>query len=114
MRLRVCACCLLLLAAYVSRGQQRPRVTGFFARGGYWATVQLAEGEPDTPSVVPVEVSGSRVKFTIRQRSTIGGTGKPAPDSVVNFDGTVGDAGLLLTCVRPPNLGGFAPLDPQV
>jgi len=60
--------------------QGQPRVTGFFsnmeyikeagdvvglevwivyARGSYWATVQVAEGEPDPPEVVPVQVSGS-------------------------------------------------------
>jgi hypothetical protein len=115
---RVWLCSLLLLAFSGSNAQQRPKVTGFFtdmhyiegagdllgtevwivyARGGFWATVQMAEGEPDPPAVVPVEVSGSRVKFTIREPRIFGGTGKPAPDFVLNFDGTVSKAGLLFT-----------------
>ena len=65
---KICACCLLLLTVSGSHAQQEPKVTGFFtdmhylqdvgdvigtevwivhARGAYWATVQIAEGEPD-------------------------------------------------------------------
>lgn len=64
------------------------------ARGQYYATVQIAEGEPDPPVVVPVEVIGlSRVKFTIGM-PLVYGDGRPAPDSVVNFDGTATRSGL--------------------
>lgn len=72
-----------------------------YARDSFWATVQMAEGEPNPPVVVPVTVSGSRVKFTIREPRIFGGTGKPAPDFVMDFDGTVSKAGLQLTSGPP-------------
>ena len=122
MRIRICACLLLLLAVFGSRAQQQPRVTGFFsdmhyireagdvigtevwiayARGSYYAAVQSAEGEPDPPVVVPVEVSGARVKFTVRQ-PLVYGDGRPAPDSVTNYNGTVTRAGLSGTVNSQP------------
>lgn len=110
-----CLGCLLLLAAGSgSNAQQRPRVTGFFTdmhyiseagdvvgtevwivggRGEYWATVQMADGEPDPPVVAPVELSGSHVKFTVRE-PLVDQDGKPAPDLVIHFEGTVTRDGL--------------------
>lgn len=100
-----------------SSAQQQPKVTGFFtdmhyipeagdvlgsevwivyARGQYWATVQMAEGEPDPPQVVPVEVAGARVKFSTRT-PLISSTGKPVPDLVMEYSGTVSKAGLTLS-----------------
>ena len=122
MRIRISACALLLLIISGSSAQQRPHVTGFFsdmhyisdagdvlgtevwivyARGGFWATVQMAEGAPDPPIVVPVEVSGTRVKFTVRE-PLVNQDGKAAPDSVTNFDGTVTRAGLAGTINSRP------------
>jgi hypothetical protein len=121
MKPRFYAYSLLLFAVAGSIAQQRPqipRVTGFFsdmhyiqdagdvvgteiwivyARGQYWATVQEAEGEPDPPVIVPLEVSGlSKIKFTITTH-LIFGDGKPAPDSVTRYEGTVSKSGLLLS-----------------
>ncbi len=64
-----------------------------YARGAYWATVQMAEGSPGPPVVVPVDVSGSKVKFTVRE-PLIDQDGKPAPDAVIQFEGTVTRSGL--------------------
>ena len=104
------------MATSGSRAQQQPRVTGFFSDmryipdvgdvigtevwivyGGhrYYATVQVAEGAPSAPVVVPVEVSGSKVRFTIKQ-PLVSQDGKPAPDAVTNFNGTITKAGLAL------------------
>jgi hypothetical protein len=104
---------LLLLATFGSKAQQQPRVTGFFSdmhyipeagdvigtevwivyAGRYYATVQIAEGSPAPPVVVPVEVSGSKVSFTVTQH-LVDRYGKPAPDFVTNFEGTITKAGL--------------------
>jgi hypothetical protein len=35
------------------------------ANDGYFAVVQIAEGVPGTPVVVPVEVDGDRITFTV-------------------------------------------------
>jgi hypothetical protein len=101
------------MALYGSCAQQPPRVTGFFsdmryiegpgdvlgtevwivyARGKFWATVQMAEGAPEPPVVVPVEVSGSTIKFSIRE-SLVNQSGNPF-DLVISFEGTVTRAGL--------------------
>jgi hypothetical protein len=109
MRLKIVACSVFLFALCSSSAQQRPHVTGFFtdmhyiegagdvlgtevwivyARGGYWATVQMAEGSPDPPVVVPAQVSGSTVKFTVRD-ALIDQDHKPAPDLVLQFEGTI-------------------------
>lgn len=110
--------CLLLLAFSASTAQQRPRITGFFTDmhyieqsgdvlgtevwivygGGeeYYAAVQMAEGSPTPPMVVPVQVSGSRVRFMTRQPLR-DHDGKPAPDLVTQFDGTITRDGLSLS-----------------
>jgi hypothetical protein len=111
------ACVVVALAIASSSGQQQPRVTGFFtdmhsnpgsgdvagtevwivyARGKFYATVQDAGGEPDPPVVLPVEVSGSRIKFTT-QHALVFGDGRPAPDLVLNYTGTVTRAGLAIS-----------------
>ena len=120
MKLRFYVSCLLL-AASGSTAQQRPsvpRVTGFFsdmryiqetgdvigtevwivyARRSYYAAVQIAEGAPERPYVVPVEVTGlSGVKFTIRL-PIFNKDGTPAPDAVIEFKGTVSKSGLMLS-----------------
>jgi hypothetical protein len=59
-----------------------------YARGRYWATVQLAEGEPDPPVVVPAHVSEQHVSFVLKQPS-IRSDGSPAPDRVLKFEGTI-------------------------
>src|SRR5262249_5426273 len=35
------------------------------ARGGYYATVQIAEGSPDPPLVVPVSDTNNQIEFTL-------------------------------------------------
>jgi hypothetical protein len=111
------ACVFVTLAIASSSGQQQPTVTGFFtdmhyipgpedvvgtevwivyARGKFYATVVDAEGEPDPPMVVPAEVSGSRIKFTTRKAIRFG-DGRPAPDLVMKYTGTVTRAGLALS-----------------
>lgn len=114
LNLRVPGILLLLIMLPGSRAQQQPRVTGFFsdmrslpgsgdvvgtevwivyARSGFWATVQTAEGESNPPVVVPVEVSGSMVKFTVKEPQ-VSQDGKPVPDSVTHFEAKVTRAGL--------------------
>ncbi len=113
---------LVLLAISGSDAQQPPRVTGFFtdmhyipetgdllgdevwivyARGKFWATVQIAEGSPEPPVVVPVEVSGSTVKFSLSLKQ-VGPDGKPVPDLVIPFEGTVTQLGLSGTANSDP------------
>jgi hypothetical protein len=108
---------LLLLAVSALMAQKQPRVTGFFsnmqyakeagdvvgmevwivyARGSYWATVQVAQGEPEPPVVVPVQVSGSRVTFSLREQGTKP-DGTPAEDFVTEFVGTVSGTALILS-----------------
>ena len=122
------ACLLFAVAGSIAQQQpQVPRVTGFFsdmhyiqeagdvvgteiwivyARGQYWATVQEAQGVPNPPEVVPLEVSGlSKVAFTIKTR-LVHGDGTPAPDLVTRYEGTVSKSGLLLST---PELSGSTP-----
>ena len=81
----------LLFLAFEVRAQQKPRVTGFFSdmryissqaelvgmevwivhAGRYYATVQIAESEPGVPEVVPVEVTGTTVRFAITQSGLV-------------------------------------------
>jgi hypothetical protein len=67
-----------------------------YARGEYWATVQVAEGEPNPPVVVSVRVSGQHVAFALKQPS-FHPDGTSAPDVVLNFDGLVGKSTLTGT-----------------
>lgn len=94
--------------------QERPRITGFFsdmrlipengdllgteiwivyARNRHWATVQLAEGEPGKPLVVPVEVTGTKIRFTF-PLELYHSDGSRAPDRLFRFEGEVSRAGL--------------------
>jgi hypothetical protein len=101
----------LLFAVIGITAQDQPKVTGFFsdmhyvpqagvlgtevwivyAGNGYWATVQVASGEPNTPVVVPVDVSGSKIKFTVRISR------RPNPDEVLTYTGAVTRFGLELS-----------------
>jgi hypothetical protein len=117
MRSWLAAGVLSALSIMASSAQRPPKVTGFFtdmryvaeagdvlgtevwivyARGKFWATVQNAEGEPDPPQVVPVEVSGAQVKFATRI-PLISRTENPVRDLVVEYSGTVSKAGLTLS-----------------
>lgn len=120
MRSKILVICLVLVTVFGVNAQQPqvPRVTGFFsdmqyireagdlvgtevwivyARGGYYASVQIAEGEPDPPYLVPVKVVGlTGVEFTIRE-PLLDQDGRPVPDAVTNFEGTVSKAGLLFS-----------------
>ncbi len=72
-----------------------------YARDGYYATVQQAEGEPDPPVVVPVKVSGSKVSFRIAQHLP-DQNGHPVPDIISDFDATVTRSGLTGTVKSAP------------
>jgi|SRR6185437_1497365 len=72
-----------------------------YARDKFWATVQVAEGEPDPPVVVPVEVSGNRVKFTTSMPLQFS-TGEPAPAEITKYSGTVSKTGLILSVEGNP------------
>lgn len=108
---------VLLLAVATAGAQREPKVTGFFtdmhsisesgdvvgtevwlvyARGHYYAAVQDAEGEPDPPVIVPVNVSGSRIEFTTQQH-LISASGAPLPEVPIYYSGTVSKAGLMLS-----------------
>lgn len=100
----VLAFSLLLLCISTSGAQsQQPRITGFFtdmhyvdeagdlvgfevwiayARGHYYATIQVSDGEPDPPAVVRVEVSGAQIKFE---------------SAGVHYVGTINKSGLMLS-----------------
>jgi hypothetical protein len=75
-----------------------------YARDRFYATVQGTEGEPNPPVVVPVEVSGLRVKFTIRQ-AAIHTAEISIPEVTTHYSGTVSQTGLMLSIERnPPTL----------
>jgi hypothetical protein len=104
---------VLVLALFAS-AQTNPHVTGFFtnmmlvadsgdvvgmevwvvyARGEYWATVQLADGFPQPPGVVHAEVFGPKISFEVPD---------PGPNSNGNgpkfrFTGEISAAGLTGT-----------------
>ena len=68
-----------------------------YARGRYYASVQISEGEPEPPDLVSVQVTGlSGVQFNLKQ-STVNQERKPGPDVVIEFKGTVSRAGLMLS-----------------
>ena len=100
----------ILLSSILLSAQTKPNahVTGFFtdmhyieeggdvvgmevwivyARDRYWATVQLAEGEPNPPVVVPAQVFGEHIKFSIRESDNV----------ALKFDGTATPAALTGT-----------------
>ena len=64
-----------------------------YARGQYRASVQMAEGEPDPPVVVPVEVSDTHVKFTVAEH-LVNRDRQPIPDALFKFEGIVRPTGL--------------------
>lgn len=47
-----------------------------FSKSGYFAILQLSEGEPSAPVVVPVKVAGSAVTFTVPTEMDTRGTFK--------------------------------------
>jgi hypothetical protein len=118
LKIRIGAAGLLcLLLAFGTGAQSKSGVTGFFsdmryvreaggvigtevwisfARDQYWACVQTAEGEPNPPEVVTVDVSGSKVKFTI-MKQRVDQQQNLLPDLRMDFAGTVSAAGITGT-----------------
>ena len=109
----------LVFTLPVSAETTKARVTGFFtnmqyiaeagdvvgmevwivyARGEHWATVQLAEGEPDRPVIVPVQVSDRRISFDVPVPST--DSGNSSNTTTLRFVGEVTKAGLTGTFVQ--------------
>lgn len=107
--------CLLLL--FATGAEPKSGVTGFFsdmryvreasgvigtevwisfARDQYWACVQTAEGEPNPPEVVSVDVSGSKIKFTI-MKQRVDQQQNLLPEQRMDFVGTVNAAGITGT-----------------
>jgi hypothetical protein len=111
------AAVLCLLLVFDTGAQPKSGVTGFFsdmryvreasgvigtevwitfARDQYWACVQTAEGEPNPPDVVTVDVSGSKIKFTIMKQS-IDAQKNLLPEKRMDFVGTVSATGIVGT-----------------
>jgi hypothetical protein len=111
------AAVLCLLLALGTGAQSKSGVTGFFsdmryvreaggvigtevwisfARDQYWACVQTAEGEANPPEVVTVEVSGSKIRFTI-MKQRVDAQQNLLPDLRMDFAGTVSTAGITGT-----------------
>lgn len=66
-----------------------------YGKRGHWATVQLADGFPGVPVVVPVDVSGPKISFEIPDPAS-------EPDrngnrSTFRFTGELSTAGLTGT-----------------
>ena len=115
MKFRVGATALLcLLLAFVTGAQPKSGVTGFFsdmryvreangvigteiwltyARDQYWACVQTADGQPNPPDVVTVDVSGSKIKFTI-MKQRMDAQQNLLPEQRMDFAGTVTATGI--------------------
>ena len=114
MKTRTGAIILLFLMALTTGAQPTPKITGFFTdmhyiaeagdmfgtevwivyvRDRYWACVQMADGAPDPPVVVPVEVTGSRVRFTVVEHPLYPDH-TPAPVVPIKFDATATRTGL--------------------
>ncbi len=108
------AAVLCLLLVFGTGAQSKSGVTGFFsdmhygreaggvigtevwssyARDQYWACVQTAEGEPNPPEVVTVDVSGSKIKFTI-MKQRVDQQQNLLPEQRMDFAGTVSAAGI--------------------
>jgi len=108
---------LCLLLAFGTGAQSKSGVTGFFsdmryvreaggvigtevwisfARDQYWACVQTAEGEPNPPDVVTVDVSGSKIRFTIMKQG-VDAQKNLLPEKRMDFVGTVSAAGITGT-----------------
>ena len=118
MKTRIGAAGLLcLLLAFGTGAQSKSGVTGFFsdmryvreaggvigtevwisfARDQYWACVQTAEGEPNPPDVVTVDVSGSKIRFTIMKQG-VDAQKNLLPEKRMDFVGTVSAAGITGT-----------------
>jgi hypothetical protein len=98
MRTIVLLIALLAVAVTPTTAQQKVRVTGMFSdmhyiadagdvlgtevfiaftSKGYWAVVQMAEGVPDIPVVVPVTIKGTDVSFILSDKLTFAGTVTP-------------------------------------
>jgi hypothetical protein len=122
MKSGICIGLLTLLAVSISGAQQQPKVTGFFtdmhyvpdagdvvgmevwivsARDRFYAAVQDAEGEPDPPVVAPVEVSGLRVRFTVK-KPAINTATITIPAVTTHYSGTVSRSGLTISVEGKP------------
>jgi len=114
---RIGATVLLCLVAFGTGAEPKSSITGFFsdmryvreaggvigtevwisyARDQYWACVQTAEGEPNPPEVVAVDVSGSKIKFTI-MKQRVDQQQNLLPEQRMDFAGTVSAAGITGT-----------------
>jgi hypothetical protein len=94
-------CATVFTASFTSESEaqepSRPKVTGIysdmrysqesgdvigqevfiiFSKSGYFAILQLSEGEPSPPLVVPAKVAGSSVTFTVPTEMDARGTFK--------------------------------------
>ena len=108
------AAVLFLLLAFATGAQPKSGVTGFFsdmryvreasgvigtevwltfARDQYWACVQTADGQPNPPEVVTVDVSGSLRKFTMLKQRVVAQQNL-LPEQRMDFVGTVTAAGI--------------------
>lgn len=111
------AAVFFLLLAFGTGAEPKSGVTGFFsdmryvreaggvigtevwisyARDQYWACVETAEGEPNPPEVVAVDVSGSKIKFTI-MKQRVDQNQNLLPEQRMDFIGTVSAAGITGT-----------------
>jgi hypothetical protein len=113
-KLALARCLVVLVLALFASAQTNPHVTGLFtnmmlvadsgdvvgmevwivyARGGYWATMQLADGFPQPPIVVHAEVSGPKIGFEVPDP----GPNRNGSRATFRFTGEVNRAGLTGT-----------------